>query len=106
MRQQWLASSVNRANPTGKFHFKMYMMCCAMSNLTHKIKIHNRDNCDVDIKDEGELEEEASIIYDLTLEMCRSLFTTYLIFENLCLRVYFSFQQMSGSYPEVCNGAW
>ena len=34
----------NGAKPTGKFHFKMYMMCCANMNLTHKIKIYTRDN--------------------------------------------------------------
>jgi hypothetical protein len=66
----------NRAKPTGEFHFKMYMMCCATRNLTHKIKIHARVNCDVDLKNEDELEEEVKKIDALTLEMCRPLFTT------------------------------
>jgi hypothetical protein len=71
----------NGAKPTGKFHFKMYTMCCATSNLTHKIKINIRNNCDVDFKDEDELEEEVTKIDALNLEMCRlemcrPLFTT------------------------------
>ena len=38
----------NAKKPTGKFHFKLYMLCCATTNLTHKIKIHTRDNSDRD----------------------------------------------------------
>ena len=67
----------NGAKPTGKFHFKMYMMCCAKTNLTHKIKIHTRDNCDKDIiEDEAAIEAEVTKIDALTLEMCKSLFNT------------------------------
>ena len=66
----------NGAKPTGKFHFKMYMMCCATTNLTHKIKIHTRDNCDRELIDEKEQDEEVTKIDALTLEMCRPLFTT------------------------------
>ncbi len=31
--------SYNPMKPTGKFHFKMYMICCAVTNLTLKIRI-------------------------------------------------------------------
>jgi hypothetical protein len=37
----------NPMKPTGKFHFKMYMICCAKTNLTIRMKIHTRDNADL-----------------------------------------------------------
>jgi hypothetical protein len=66
----------NGAKPTGKFHFKMYMMCCATSNPMHKIKFHTKDNFDKELIDEKEEYEEVPKIHALTLEMCRPLFTT------------------------------
>jgi hypothetical protein len=38
--------SFNPKKPTGKFHFKLYMLCCAHTNLTCKIRIHTRDGAD------------------------------------------------------------
>lgn len=38
----------NPMKPTGKFHFKIYMLCCAQTNLTLKMKIHTKDNSDLD----------------------------------------------------------
>jgi hypothetical protein len=53
------------------------MMCCAETNLTHKIKIHTRDNCDMEDSKEEEDEDSAmemTKIDALTSEMCRPLF--------------------------------
>jgi len=66
----------NGAKPTEKFHCKMYMMCWANTNLTHKIKIHTRDNSDKDNVIEEECNEEVTKIDALTLEMCKPLFGT------------------------------
>ena len=33
----------NPMKPTGKFHFKIYMICCAKTNLTIRMKIHTKD---------------------------------------------------------------
>jgi len=53
------------------------MMCCANTNLTHKIKIHiTRDNSDKDNVTEEECNEELTKIDTLTLEMCKPLFGT------------------------------
>lgn len=69
----------NGMKPTGKFHFKIYVLCCALTNLVHKIKIHTRDNSDRDVIDEPvEAEEmEMNKIDTLTLEMCRPLYNTW-----------------------------
>ncbi len=40
--------SFNPKKPTGKFHFKVYMLCCAITNLVYKIHIHTKDGCDND----------------------------------------------------------
>ncbi len=63
----------NGMRPTGKFHFKIYMLCCAVTNLVHKIKIHTWNNSDRDnLNDETAeaLDEEVNKIDSLTLEMC------------------------------------
>jgi hypothetical protein len=41
--------SFNPEKPTGKFHFKVYMLCCAITNLVYKICIHTKDGCDNDV---------------------------------------------------------
>ncbi len=66
----------NGAKPTGKFHFKMYMMCCATINLMHQIKSHTMDNCDKELNDEKEEDEDVTKIDAPTLEICRPFFTT------------------------------
>jgi hypothetical protein len=45
---------------TGKFHFKLYILCCASTNLTYNIKIHTRDNSDMDEDLEGNVNEEGT----------------------------------------------
>lgn len=51
----------NGVKPTGKFHFKMFMMCCARTNLANKIQIHTKDNFDKEIN-----EEEAATEVEVT----------------------------------------
>ncbi len=41
----------NPMKPTGKFHFKFYMICCAKTNLTIRMKIHTKDNADLELED-------------------------------------------------------
>jgi len=68
----------NGMKPTGKFHFKIYMLCCAITNLVHKIKIHTRNNSDADEVDSDEnAESEINKIDTLTLEMCRPIYGTW-----------------------------
>ncbi len=71
--------TLNAKKPTGKFHFKLYMLCCATTNLTHKTKIHTRDNSDRDELVENTENEEVndeivSKIDALTLNMCNGLY--------------------------------
>jgi hypothetical protein len=66
----------NPKKPTGKFHFKIYMLCCATTNLVYKIQIHTKDR--VDMADEcAEGDEDKDIMMNktdkLTLEMCMML---------------------------------
>jgi hypothetical protein len=55
------------------------MLCCAETNLMHKIKIHTRDDSEKDYKegndmDAKEEDEEVSKIDALTLQMCNGFF--------------------------------
>jgi hypothetical protein len=67
---------------TGKFHFKIYMLCCVVTNLVHKLKIHTRSNYDKDVGETDTPENNAAVDDDLnkhdslTLEMCCPLFNT------------------------------
>ncbi len=55
--------------PTGKFHFKNFMVCFAESNLTLRIKIHKNDNADTE---QGEnYDEYINKLDNLTLQLCR-----------------------------------
>ena len=38
--------SFNPMKPTGKFHFKLYMLCCANTNWTLKLRVHTKDGSD------------------------------------------------------------
>ncbi len=59
----------NPMKPTGKFHFKIYMVYCAESNLTLRFKIHTKDNADTE---EGEnYEDFINKLDSLTLQLCR-----------------------------------
>jgi hypothetical protein len=64
--------------PTGKFHLKKNMLCCAVTILVHKIKIHTRYNSDADEVDSDEnVESEMNEIDTLTLELYRPLYDTW-----------------------------
>jgi hypothetical protein len=62
--------SFNPKKPTGKFHFKVYMLCCAITNLVYKICIHTKDGCDNDV---NPAEEDVVVNQTdkLTLDMCK-----------------------------------
>jgi hypothetical protein len=62
----------NPMKPTGKFHFKIYMVCCAESNLTLRIKIHTKDNADTD--NEESYDEYINKLDNLTMQLCRPFF--------------------------------
>jgi hypothetical protein len=62
----------NPMKPTGKFHFKIYMVCCAESNLTLQIKIHTKDNADTE--EETSYDEFINKLDNLTLELCCPFF--------------------------------
>ncbi len=56
----------------GKFHFKIYMLCCTMTNLVFKVKIHTKVEGD---QHEGEDNDYnmLSKTDQLTLAMCADL---------------------------------
>jgi hypothetical protein len=66
--------SFNPKKPTGKFHFKIYMLCCALTNIVHKIIIHTNDGSE---ETEGQVEDEEEQYTKtdkLTLDMCWPLY--------------------------------
>ena len=63
----------NPQKPTGKFYFKIYMLCCAITNLVVKIRIHTKDASDMDHAAEELESEEISKTDKLTSEMCNIL---------------------------------
>jgi hypothetical protein len=63
----------NGMKSTGKFHFKIYMLGCAITSLVYKVKIYswnNSDKDDVNKQKAEALDEEINEIDPLTLEMC------------------------------------
>jgi hypothetical protein len=64
----------NPMKPTGKFHFKIYMICCAKSNLTLRMKIHTRDNSDMDSEDN--FNEFLNKLDNQTIQLCKPLFNS------------------------------
>jgi len=62
----------NPMKPTRKFHFKIYMVCCAESNLTLRIKIHTKDNADTD--NEESYDEYINKLDSLTMQLRRPFF--------------------------------
>ncbi len=68
----WYLICFNPMKPTGKFHFKIYMVCCAESNLTLQIKIHTKDNADTE--EETSYDEFINKLDNLTLELCCPFF--------------------------------
>jgi hypothetical protein len=77
--------SFNPVKPTGKFHFKFYMHCCAYTNSVLKIRIHTRDGSDNDGNPEVE-EGMISTLDLLVLGMCSSL---YRIFSTVNIENYY-----------------
>ncbi len=64
----------NPMKPTGKFHFKMYMICCAKTNLTIRMKIHTRDNADLELEDEQH--EFMNKLDNQTLQLCKPFYNS------------------------------
>jgi hypothetical protein len=62
----------NPMKPTGKFHFRIYMICCAESNLTLRIKIHTKDNADTEAGEN--YDDFINILDNLTLQLCCPFF--------------------------------
>jgi hypothetical protein len=62
--------SFNPMKPTGKFHFKIYMVCCAVTNLTLRIRIHAKDGCDDEATNAAVEQEQINKTDKLTLSIC------------------------------------
>jgi hypothetical protein len=62
----------NPMKPTGKFHFKIYMVCCAESNLTLRIKIHTKDNADTEVGEN--YDDYINKLDNLTMQLCRPFY--------------------------------
>ena len=62
----------NPSKPTGKFHFKIYMVCCAESNLTLQIKIHAKG--DIDEGFSVPTDDQIGKLDNLTVQLCRPFF--------------------------------
>jgi len=65
--------SFNPMKPTGKFHFKIYMLCCAITNLTLGFCIHAKDGPD-DLTNIDA--EEIKRTDKLTMTMCLQLYNS------------------------------
>jgi hypothetical protein len=59
--------------PMGKFHFKLYVLCCAIANLVVRICIHTKDSSDMDYTSEEFDWEQIKKTDKLTSEMCSIL---------------------------------
>jgi hypothetical protein len=64
----------NPMKPTGKFHFKIYMICCAKTNLMLQMKIHTRDNSDVELDDN--FNELMNKLDNQTVQLCKPFFNS------------------------------
>jgi len=60
--------------PTGKFHFKLYMLCCATMNLVVGIRIHTKDSSNMDCTSEEFDWEQVTKTDESTSEMCSILY--------------------------------
>jgi hypothetical protein len=63
----------NPQKPTGKFHFKLYMLCCATTNVVVRIHIHTKDYSNMDYTSEEFDREQVTKTDKLTSEMCSNL---------------------------------
>jgi hypothetical protein len=64
----------NPMKPSGKFHFKIYMICCAKTNLTIRMKIHTKDNADLEVEDEHH--EFMNKLNNQTLQLCKPFYNS------------------------------
>jgi hypothetical protein len=64
----------NPMKPTGKFHYKIYMLCCAFTKLTSWIKVHTKDNSDLDGSETHN--EYLNKQDNQTLQLCSPLFNS------------------------------
>jgi hypothetical protein len=64
----------NPMKPMGKFHFKIYMICCAKINLTVCMKIHMKDNADLEVEDQHH--EFMNKLDNQTLQLCKPFYNS------------------------------
>jgi len=57
----------------GKFYFKMYMLCCAVTNLTFKLHIHMKEHLDGNNINEA---NQLTKLDHLTSDMCKMLYNS------------------------------
>jgi hypothetical protein len=62
------------SKPRRKFQFKIYMICSAESNLKSYMKIHTKDNADIE-KDE-QFDEFINKLDSLTLQLCKPFYSS------------------------------
>jgi len=75
---RWHLIVYNSMRPAGKFHFKISMLCCTITNLVQKIKVHTHSNCDTEILESEDMVEQKMNKSDtLTVEMCWPLYHTW-----------------------------
>jgi hypothetical protein len=65
--------SFNPMKPMGKFYFKMYMLCCAVTNLTFKLHIHMKEHLDGNNINEA---NQLTKLDHLTSDMCKMLYNS------------------------------
>jgi hypothetical protein len=75
----------NPTKPTGKFHFKIYMLCFAQTNLTLKMKIHTKDDSDVDAN--YLFDDMMNKLDTVTLKICKPLYYSSITVNMECVAV-------------------
>jgi hypothetical protein len=65
--------SFNPMKPTGKFHFKLYMLCCVVTNLMLKLQIHMQEHLDGNNTNEA---NQLTNLDHLTSDMCKMLYNS------------------------------
>ncbi len=68
--------SFNPKKTTGKFHFKIYMLCCALTNLVYKIRIYTKDGSEDPDQGEPDEAEQYSKTDKLTMDMLTPFYNT------------------------------
>ena len=65
--------SFNPMKPTGKFHFKLYMLCSVVTNLMLKLQIHMKEHLDGNNTNEA---NQLTNLDHLTSDMCKMLYNS------------------------------